>query len=407
MSGLYRADAAVARKAQLRGMRIGFLMDPLENVRVFHDSTFALMLECQRPGLEVRELRQEWLYVADSKAHARMRTVEVQRQEGDHVRVAGEYDSPLSELVALFLRKDPPGDVDYLRATRIVELGPGPRLINHPRGLRSANEKLFVLRFPDLIPPTLVSREIPRLREFVEAHGGDGVVKPLDGCGGQGVLRVRKGDPNLSTLLELATSGGRMPRIAAAGILAAGLACGSGSGSTGATLNGVVRGQPMKPVDAVSSPARVSLGAISADVAAIVLSDVSGVCAKLTANTEPKNGKALVMMLADVDRSSFAVTAPSGPGTFDVFNPAGTFGIPPAHLAVVRFGVHESCAEVPEQSAVATSGAVKLTSVSAGGYAGTYTIGLETGEQITGEFHAASCPGLATYLATPTHSCGG
>src|SRR5205823_1154146 len=131
----------------------------------------------------------------------------------------------------------------------------------------------------------------------------------------------------------------RMPRIAAAGILAAGLACGSGSGSTGATLNGVVRGQPMKPVDAVSSPARVSLGAISADVAAIVLSDVSGVC--------------------------------------------------------------------PEQSAVATSGAVKLTSVSAGGYAGTYTIGLETGEQITGEFHAASCPGLATYLATPTHSCGG
>jgi len=120
-----------------------------------------------------------------------------------------------------------------------------------------------------------------------------------------------------------------------------------------------------------------------------------------------ENGKALVIMLADVDRSSFAVTAPSGPGTFDVFNPAGTFGIPPAHLAVVRFGVNESCAEVPEQSAVATSGAVKLTSVSATGYAGTYTIGLETGEQITGEFHTASCPGLATYLATPTHSCGG
>jgi len=126
-----------------------------------------------------------------------------------------------------------------------------------------------------------------------------------------------------------------------------------------------------------------------------------------TANTEPKNGKALVIMLADVDRSSFSVTAPSQPGTFDVFNPTGTSGIPPAHLAVVRFGVNESCAEVPGQSAVATSGAVKLTSVSASGYAGTYTIGLETGEQISGEFHTASCPGLATYLATPTHSCGG
>jgi len=113
----------------------------------------------------------------------------------------------------------------------------------------------------------------------------------------------------------------RMPRIAAAGILAAGLACGSGSGNTGATLNGVVGGQPMKPVDAVSSPARVSLGAISADVAAIVLSDVSGVCGKLTANTEPKNGKALVMMLADVDRSSFAVTAPSGPESLPRISP--------------------------------------------------------------------------------------
>src|SRR5207237_10370124 len=101
MSGLYRADAAVARKAQLRGMRIGFLMDPLENVRVFHDSTFALMLECQRRGLEVRELRQEWLYVADSKAHARMRAVEVQREEGDHVRVAGGAAAQLWALDAL------------------------------------------------------------------------------------------------------------------------------------------------------------------------------------------------------------------------------------------------------------------------------------------------------------------
>jgi len=79
MSGLYPADAAVARKAQLRGMRIGFLMDALENVQVFHDSTFALMLECQRRGLEVRELRQEWLYVAGAKACAQMRTVEVRR----------------------------------------------------------------------------------------------------------------------------------------------------------------------------------------------------------------------------------------------------------------------------------------------------------------------------------------
>ncbi|HZX93671.1 MAG TPA: glutathione synthase [Myxococcales bacterium] len=198
-------------------MRIGFLMDPIESVRVDHDSTFALMLDCQRRGLEIRELRQEWLYVAEGRAHARMRTLEVQRQPGAHYRVAGDFDAPLSELDILFLRKDPPVDVAFVRATQIVELGGGgPLLINHPLGLRAANEKLFALRFPDLAPATLVSRDLARLRAFIDAQGGDGVVKPLDGCGGQGVLRVRRGDPNLSALLEIATDGGKVPVMAQA-----------------------------------------------------------------------------------------------------------------------------------------------------------------------------------------------
>ena len=94
-------------------MRIGFLMDPLENVRVDHDSTFALMLECRRRGLEVRELRQEWLYVADGRARARMRTVEVQRRTGAHFQVLGDGDAALADLDVLFLRKDPPVDVEY------------------------------------------------------------------------------------------------------------------------------------------------------------------------------------------------------------------------------------------------------------------------------------------------------
>ena len=191
-------------------MRIGFLMDPIETVRVDHDSTFALMLECQRRGLEIRELRQEWLYVQEGRTHSRMRTLEVQRKPGSHFRVAGDYEAPLAELDVLFLRKDPPFDVEYLRATQLVELGDGPFLINHPRGLRTANEKLFAVAFAELIPPTLVSRDIARLRAFVDAQGGDAVVKPLDGCGGQGVLRARRGDPNLSSLLEIATGGGKV-----------------------------------------------------------------------------------------------------------------------------------------------------------------------------------------------------
>jgi len=197
-------------------MRIGFLMDPLDEVRVDHDSTFALMLECQRRGLEVLELRQEWLYVSEGRTRSRMRTVRVQRKPGAHFRVLGDSDVALAALDVLFLRKDPPADQEYVRTTQLVELGPGPALINEPRGLRAANEKLFALRFPDLVPPTLVTRDLDRLRAFIDAQGGDGVVKPLDGCGGRGVLRVRRSDPNLSSLLEIATEGGRVPVMAQA-----------------------------------------------------------------------------------------------------------------------------------------------------------------------------------------------
>ena len=195
-------------------MRFGFLMDPLEGVRIDHDSTFALMLECQRRGIEVRELRQEWLWVEGGRAWSRMRSVAVQRVAGTHFRVAADEASPLSELDVLFLRKDPPVDVEFLRATQLVELGPGPLWINEPAGLRAANEKLLALRFPGLSPPSFVSREPRRLREFIDAQGGDGVVKPLDGYGGQGVLRLRRGDANASSLLELATQGGRLPVMA-------------------------------------------------------------------------------------------------------------------------------------------------------------------------------------------------
>src|SRR5436190_196074 len=146
-------------------MRFGFLMDPLEGVRVDHDTTFALMLECRRRGIEVCELRQEWLFVEGGRAKSRMRTVHVERRRA-HFRVLLDGDAPLAELDVLFLRKDPPVDVDFLRATQIVELGQGPLWINHPPGLRAANEKLFALRFPELGPASIVAGQPDRLRAF-------------------------------------------------------------------------------------------------------------------------------------------------------------------------------------------------------------------------------------------------
>jgi glutathione synthase len=197
-------------------MRMGFLMDPLESVRIDHDSTFALMLECQRRGFEVIELRQEWLFFAGGRVRSRMRTVQLERRAGAHLGVLDDGDADLAGLDVLFLRKDPPVDADFIWATQLVEAAPGPLWINHPAGLRAANEKLFALRFPELAPPMLVTRELPRLRDFIEAQGGDGVVKPLDGFGGQGVMRLRRGDPNFSALLETATRGGRVPVMAQA-----------------------------------------------------------------------------------------------------------------------------------------------------------------------------------------------
>lgn len=183
-------------------------MDSLEDVRVAHDSTFALMLECQRRGFEVRELNQRDVYFRGDRVLARMRTVAVERKAGAHFRVLRDAHAPLDELDVLFLRKDPPVDVEFLHATQLIGLARGPVFINSPGGLRAANEKLFALRFPELVPPTLISRDLELLREFVAEQGGDAVVKPLDGFGGAGIFRLRTGDPNLGSILETATRGG-------------------------------------------------------------------------------------------------------------------------------------------------------------------------------------------------------
>jgi glutathione synthase len=184
-------------------------MDPLEAVREYHDSTFALMLECQRRGHEIVELNQSEIYFRGDRAHARMRTVRVQREAGNHFRVLHDARGPLSTLHVIFLRKDPPVDAEFLHATQLLALARGPLLINEPAGLQAANEKLFALRFPELLPATMVARDLKLLRAFVAEQGGDAVVKPIDGFGGLGIFRLCTGDPNFEAILETATELGR------------------------------------------------------------------------------------------------------------------------------------------------------------------------------------------------------
>ncbi len=207
-----------AAHPQIAGMavRAGFLMDPLDAIRVGHDSTFLLMLECQRRGWEVWAFEQRRLGWRAGGAAARMRAVALSSAR-PHFRVLAELERPLADLDVLFLRKDPPVDRPYLWATLLAELaGGGPLVVNDPAGLRDANEKLFALRFPDLVPESRISSDPADLADFCRAVGGEAVVKPLDGYGGAGVFRLRTRDPNLPSILETATRGGSVPALAQA-----------------------------------------------------------------------------------------------------------------------------------------------------------------------------------------------
>jgi glutathione synthase len=195
-------------------LRIGFLIDPIETLIVGHDTSLAFMLECQRRGHEVHYFEQNSLGYREGRVRAAARRVELRRAKGDHYRVIEESSLDLSALDAIFLRKDPPVDVEYLHATQLVELARGPLILNDPAALRDANEKLYVLRYPELIPRTLVSRNLVELRGFLRELGGEMVVKPVDGFAGRGVLHLRDSDRNLNSLLELATAGGRVAIVA-------------------------------------------------------------------------------------------------------------------------------------------------------------------------------------------------
>jgi glutathione synthase len=124
-----------------------------------------------------------------------------------HFRTAPAEERPLADLDVIWMRKDPPFDMKYVFATYLLDLVPPSTLVlNRPDSIRNCNEKMFAQQWPSLSPPTLVTREIPRIKAFAEQAPGDIVIKPWDGNGGRGVLVTRHGDPNLSSMLELLTA---------------------------------------------------------------------------------------------------------------------------------------------------------------------------------------------------------
>jgi glutathione synthase len=196
-------------------MKFLFVMDPLARIQIAGDTTFALMLEAQRREHEIFFCEPRHLGLEHDRAVAACWSVTARRIEGDHYLLGPQGSMALDQFDAVFMRKDPPFDLDYYFATLLLERARGKtQLINDPRGLRDGNEKLAVLNFPRFTPPMIVTREANRLRSFLAEQGGEMVVKPLDASGGFGVFHVRQGDPNTGSILEQATNLGRRWTVA-------------------------------------------------------------------------------------------------------------------------------------------------------------------------------------------------
>lgn len=198
-------------------MRILFVLDPLGGLHLAGDTSYALMRETARRGHEVWTCQAGHLGLEhdDPIAEAQQTHVTDGETPAEAFRTEERVPIPLEAFGAVFMRTDPPFDVDYLQATWLLERARGKTLlINDPRGLRDLNEHLAVLAFPELTPPTIVTRSDKRLRAFLEEQGGAIVVKPVDGYAGLGVFLIRSGDPNTSSLIETSTRAGRAWTVA-------------------------------------------------------------------------------------------------------------------------------------------------------------------------------------------------
>jgi glutathione synthase len=188
---------------------MAFVMDPPEYMDIRADTTFVLMLEAQQRGHRVLYVDPGDLGVCDGDPTAVVRPVTVRREPGRHVDLGPPRALALDEEVDVaFQRTDPPVDTDYVTATQILALCRRTLVLNRAEGLLAANEKLYALHFPDLMAETTVARKIPQLLDFMEKLGGEMIVKPLHGKGGEGVFYLRRDDRNLNSLLEQCTGFG-------------------------------------------------------------------------------------------------------------------------------------------------------------------------------------------------------
>lgn len=194
-------------------MKIAFQMDPIQTVNINADSTFRIAEEAQARGHELFFYTPDHLAFQEGKVIARGRYFTVQRVQAQHADLSEMQEVDLADFDVVWLRQDPPFDMHYITTTHLLDLiHPDTLVVNDPFWVRNYPEKLLVLRFPDLTPPTTIARDLETIKAFKEKHG-DVILKPLYGNGGAGVFRLDQNDRNLASLHEVFTGFSREPLI--------------------------------------------------------------------------------------------------------------------------------------------------------------------------------------------------
>lgn len=194
---------------------LGIVMDPIESITIYKDSSFAMLLAAQARGWKLFYMQQKDLYLRDGETRASARSLQVQDHADGWFELSVSQDMRLADLDVVLMRKDPPMNMEYLYTTYLLERAEqqGLLVVNKPASLRDCNEKLFTAWFADCCVPTLVSRDSTRFRDFLAEHQ-DIILKPLDGMGGASIFRIKENDPNTSVILETLTDHNRQSAMA-------------------------------------------------------------------------------------------------------------------------------------------------------------------------------------------------
>ncbi len=194
-------------------LNVAVQMDPIERINIRGDSTFALLLEAQARGHRLSYYTPDQLALRGAEVSAAVRPLGVRDVAGDHFTLGEPHVTALSSFDVVLLRQDPPFDLAYVSTTHMLErIHPETLVVNDPAHVRNAPEKIFVTEFPDLMPPTLITRDLAAIKAFRAEHG-DIVMKPLYGKGGEAVFRLTRDDLNFGSLYDLFAATFREPWV--------------------------------------------------------------------------------------------------------------------------------------------------------------------------------------------------